>query len=158
MLKRLGFVNVEKGWNWVRSWESELEMEKWNGKVNSSGRKSLWFGVGVELGFEKKVFKGKEISKGLRMRGNELYGSNDWNSLLLYKYDQGVELKEHKDRKWFGKKVVIVNFCKNLVGFKYGGEIYGVRDGEVIEIDSSVVHGVLEVDSERWSLSFRKVI
>ena len=158
MLKRLGFVDVEKGWNWVKSLENELEAETWNRKVTMSGRKSLWFGVGVNLGFQKDLFEGKEISQGLRIRGNELWKGEDWNSVLLYKYEKGVELKDHVDRKWFDQKVVIVNFCKNLVGFKYGGEIYGVRDGEVIEIDSKVIHGVLEVESERWSLSFRKVI
>ena len=62
MLKRLGFVNVDKGWSWVRGLESKLENEKWNGKVNCSGRKCLWFGVGVNLGFRKDLFKGKDIS------------------------------------------------------------------------------------------------
>lgn len=53
--------------------------------------------------------------------------------------------------------MVLVNFCRDEVDFKYGNNIYKLRDGEVIEIDSSVVHGVREVNSERWSLSFRKV-
>jgi hypothetical protein len=156
-MKSLGFINVDKGWNWVKSLEGKLEKERWNGKVNVSGRKCLWFGVGVELGFKKDLFKGKEISNGLRKRGNDLWGGEDWNSILVYKYDRGVELKDHVDRKWLSKKVVIVNLCKDIVDFKYGNEIYKLRDGEVIEIDSSVIHGVREVSSERWSLSFRKV-
>jgi hypothetical protein len=157
MLKRLGLVDVNRGWNWLRSLESELENERWNGKVNCSGRKCLWFGVGVNLGFNKSLFKGKEISNGLRKRGNDLWGDDSWNSILVYKYEKGCELKEHTDRKWLSRKVVIVNFCKDEVDFKYGNEVYKLRDGEVIEIDSSVKHGVKEVKSERWSLSFRKV-
>lgn len=157
MLKRIGFVDVNKGWNWVKSLECELVNDSWNGKFTSSGRKCLWFGVGVNLGFSKSLFEGKEINKGLRKRGNDLWGSEDWNSILVYKYDRGVELKDHIDRKWLSKKVVIVNFCRDIVDFKYGNNIYKLRDGEVIEIDSSVIHGVREVSSERWSLSFRKV-
>lgn len=157
MLKRLGFVDVNRGWNWIKSLENELEDERWNGKVNVSGRKCLWFGVGVNLGFSKSLFKGKEISRGLRKRGNNLWSDDSWNSILVYKYSKGVELKDHVDRKWLSRKVVIVNFCKSEVDFRYGNNIYKLRDGEVIEIDSSVIHGVREVSSERWSLSFRKV-
>ena len=156
-LKRLVFVNVDKGWSWVKGLESELENEKWNGRENCSGRKCFWFGVGVNLGYRKDLFKGKSISNGLRIRGNELWGGEDWNSILAYKYDKGVELKDHVDRKWLSRKVVIVNFCRDIVNFRYGSEIYKLRDGEVIEIDSSVLHGVREVSSERWSLSFRKI-
>ena len=157
MFKRLGFVNVDRGWNFVRSLENELEDEKWNGKVSCSGRKCLWFGVGVNLGYRKDLFKGKDISNGLKVRGNELWGGDSWNSILVYKYEKGVELKDHVDRKWLSRKVVIVNFCKSIVDFKYGNKIYKLRDGEIVEIDSSVTHGVREVESERWSLSFRKV-
>jgi len=156
-MKSLGFVDVNKGWNFVRSLESELENEKWNGKENCSGRKCLWFGVGINLGFRKDVFEGKEINRGLRVRGDELWNGEDWNSILVYKYNKGVELKDHVDRKWLSRKVVIVNFCKNIVDFNYNNKIYKLRDGEVIEIDSSVIHGVREVSSERWSFSFRKV-
>jgi len=156
-MKSLGFVDVNKGWNFVRSLESELENEKWNGKENCSGRKCLWFGVGINLGFRKDVFEGKEINRGLRVRGDELWNGEDWNSILVYKYNKGVELKDHVDRKWLSRRVVIVNFCKNIVDFNYNNKIYKLRDGEVIEIDSSVIHGVREVSSERWSFSFRKV-
>lgn len=156
-MKKLGFVDVNKGWNWIRGLENELENETWNGKVNCSGRKCLWFGVGVNLGFRKSLLEGKEISRGLRKRGNDLWNGDDWNSILVYKYSKGVELKDHVDRKWLSKKVVIVNFCKDLVDFKYGNKIYKLKDGEVIEIDSSVTHGVRQVKSERWSLSFRKI-
>ena len=109
------------------------------------------------LGFKKDLFKGKDISNGLKVRGNELWGGDSWNSILVYKYEKGVELKDHVDRKWLSRKVVIVNFCKSIVDFKYGNKIYKLRDGEIVEIDSSVTHGVREVESERWSLSFRKV-
>ena len=158
-MNNLGFINVEKGWNWLKSIENKLEKEKWNKKVNNSGRKCLWFGVGVELGIKNSVFEGEKISNGLRKRCNELWGSEDWNSILVYKYEKGVELKDHIDRNIFDNKVIIINFCKDLMsGFRYGGEVYWLRDGEVIEIDNKKLHGVCKVSNERWSISIRKVI
>jgi hypothetical protein len=38
MIKNLGSVDVNKGWNWLKSLENNLKRESWNGKVNTSGR------------------------------------------------------------------------------------------------------------------------
>lgn len=163
MLKRLGFVDKNKVWDWVKKSECELENEKWNGKENSSGRKCLWFGVGVSLGFRNTIFKGKEINKGLRTVGNKWWSGDDWNSILLYKYDVGVELKNHIDRDIFDKKVVVVNISNDglfggNVEFIYDNRIEILSKGEVIEFNNKIIHGVKECKSERWSLSFRKVV
>lgn len=157
-MKRLGFVNKEKCWNFVRKLEEEMKTETWNRKTTKSGRNCIWFGIGVELGFNNYKFEGKKIPKGLRIRGNQLYGSDDWNSILIYKYEKNSELKEHIDRDLFDKKVVIINLSKNLTGFKYGGKINWIKDGEVIEINSKIRHGIIKVTEERFSISFRKVI
>ena len=159
----LGFVDKEKVWNWVVKYDSEMKREKWNGKVNGSGRKDLWFGIGVELGFKNKLYKGLEINKGLRLVGNKWWGGEDWNSVLFLKYEEGVELKDHVDRKVFNNKVVVVNISKDSflgenVEFNYGGKLEVLSNGEVIEFNNQVVHGVRRVESERWSLSFRKVL
>ena len=156
MIKRLGFANTEKGWSWVSGWN--FTPEKWNGEINFSGRKSIWLGLEVSLGFNSVVSKGGEISNGLRVRGNELWGNDDWNSVLVYKYGKDMELKNHIDRDVFDKKVVLINFCKVLVAFNYGGKVFWLKNGEIIEFDNSVLHGVSKVASERFSVSFRKVI
>lgn len=163
MLKRLGFVDKEKVWGWVRSFECELENERWNGKENVSGRKCLWFGVGVDLGLNSKVFKGKEINKGLKSVGDKWWGGSDWNSILVYKYEKGCELKSHVDRSIFDKKVVIVNvsfdrFFGGEVEFLYDEKINKLSNGEVIEFNNKIKHGVNKLENERWSISFRKVI
>jgi hypothetical protein len=163
MLGRKGFVDKDKIWNFVKNLENKLNKEKWNGKNNSSGRKCLWFGVGVELGFNCSVFKGEEINDGLRKKCNELWGVEYWNSILVYKYDLGCELKDHIDRDIFDNKVVVVNISvDNLFGgnveFNYGGKIEKLSNGEVIEFDNKILHGVKKVSSERWSLSIRKVL
>lgn len=163
MLKRLGFVDGVKGWSWVKNLESYLEDEKWNKKVNNSGRKCVWFGVGVNLGFNQEIFQGLEIDKGLRTRGNEFWKGDDWNSVLVYKYQKGVELKPHTDRDIFDSKVVLIDISNNnLFGgtteFIYNNKIEILSNGEVIEFDSKITHGLKKVESERWSISFRKVL
>jgi hypothetical protein len=150
-------------WNFVKNFENKLNNEKWNGKENNSGRRCLWFGLGVELGFNCSVFQGEEINNGLRIKCNELWGGEDWNSILLYKYDKGVELKNHIDRDIFNDRVVVINVCENdlfggTVNFFYDGKIEILKDGEIIEFNNKKIHGVRKVTSERWSLSIRKVL
>jgi hypothetical protein len=163
MIIRKGFVNQKKMWNFVKNFENKLNNEKWNGKENNSGRRCLWFGLGVELGFNCSIFKGEEINNGLRIKCNELWGNEDWNSILLYKYDKGVELKNHSDRDIFNDRVVMINICENdlfggTVNFFYDGKIEVLKDGEIIEFNNKKIHGVRKVTSERWSLSIRKVL
>jgi hypothetical protein len=163
MLIRKGFVDKEKIWNFVKNFENKLNNEKWNNKKNNSGRKCLWFGLGVELGFKCDVFEGEKISKNLRIRCDDLWGGNDWNSILIYKYDPGCELKDHIDRDIFDDRVVLVNICEDdlfggSVNFSYDGRIEILSNGEVIEFNNKVIHGVRRVNSERWSLSIRKVL
>ncbi len=163
MLARKGFVDKEKIWSFVKSFEEKLVNEKWNGKENNSGRKCLWLGLGVELGYKCSVFSGEKISSGLRIKCNELWGNDDWNSVLLYKYNAGCELKDHVDRDIFDNKVVVINISMdNLFGgnikFNYDGNIEILSNGEVIEFNNKKLHGIRKVDSERWSLSIRKVL
>jgi hypothetical protein len=163
MLVRKGFVDKNKIWNFVKNLEHKLNNEKWNGKENNSGRKCLWFGVGVELGFNCSIFRGEEINDGLRKKCNELWDGEDWNSILVYKYDPGVELKDHVDRDIFDNKVVVVNISvDSLLGgdveFNYDGKIEKLSNGEIVEFNNKVIHGIRKVSNERWSLSIRKVM
>ncbi len=82
---------------------------------------------------------------------------------MIYKYKVGCELKLHVDRNIFDDRVVLINVCnEDLFGkgtsFIYDGIKYNIKNGEVIEFDNKKLHGVEKVDSERWSLSIRKVI
>jgi hypothetical protein len=163
MFIRKGFVDKIKIWKFVKKFEGKLSNERWNNKVNNSGRKCLWFGLGVELGFNCSVFRGEEISSGLRVKCNELWGSNDWNSVLLYKYDVGCELKSHIDRDIFDDKVVVVNISvDDLFGgnveFFYDGRNEILSNGEIIEFNNKLIHGIKKVNNERWSLSVRKIL
>ncbi|NJO63022.1 MAG: hypothetical protein HC836_33830 [Richelia sp. RM2_1_2] len=125
-IKRLGFVDKNKVWKFVKNYENKLIYEKWNGKLNCSGRKCIWLGFGVDLGINSKVFKGEEINNNLKNRINNIWGNNDWNSILIYKYDVGVELKLHKDRDIFEDRVIVINVSNdNLLG----GNVEFVYDG-----------------------------
>ena len=163
MLIKKGFVDKNKIWDFVKNYENILINERWNGKENVSGRKCIWLGIGVDLGFQNKFYKGLEINNGLRKRCDELWGGEDWNSILIYKYNVGCELKLHKDRNVFDNKVIVINVCNedllgNGINFIYDGKKYNLKNGEVIEFDNKKFHGVEKVNDERWSLSIRKVI
>ncbi|MEA5578640.1 hypothetical protein [Anabaena sp. UHCC 0451] len=162
MLIRKGFVDQVKIWEFVKKYEKMLENERWNRKENVSGRKCLWFGVGVELGFNCSIFEGLEINNGLKNKCNELWSGEDWNSILLYKYSVNCELKSHIDREIFDNKVVVINVSKDdlfggNVEFMYGGKSEILSNGEIIEFNNKISHGVSKVKDERWSLSIRKV-
>ena len=106
MLKFLGMVGegYREGLNeYMRSFE--LVEDKYFGK--KTGRFCKWFGLGVELG-ENKVFEGEKIDERLRVFGNRVWGGEDWNSVLLYRYGVGVGINRHRDRKCFDNKVVVV--------------------------------------------------
>ncbi|AVH74399.1 hypothetical protein NLP_30003 (plasmid) [Nostoc sp. 'Lobaria pulmonaria (5183) cyanobiont'] len=163
MLNRIGFVDKVKVWNFVKTYENLLEVERWNGKQNSSGRKCLWFGLGVELGFKSTVFEGFEINNSLRKKCNDLWCGSDWNSILLYKYQAGCELKNHVDRDIFDSKVIVINISEDSlldgnVEFYYNGNIEILSNGEIVEFNSKISHGIKKLKSERWSLSIRKII
>ena len=161
-MKRLGFVDKNKIWKFVKGYESKLSSERWNGKINSSGRKCIWMGVGVDLGFKNKVFEGEKINDNLRRRINDIWGNEEWNSILIYKYEIGVELRLHKDRSIFEDRVIVINVSNdNLLGgnveFIYEGNKEILSNGEIIEFNNKKLHGVSKVTDERWSISIRKV-
>ncbi|MFL9456030.1 MULTISPECIES: hypothetical protein [Nostocales] len=162
MLIRKGFVDKEKIWKFVKSFEDLLEDETWNGRVNVSGRKCVWLGLGVNLGIKSEVYQGLDIDNGLRRKCNELWSGDDWNSILIYKYEPGTELKEHIDRDLFEDKVVLINVSvDDLFGgnirFIYQGKEEILSNGEIIEFNNKVKHGIKKVDEERWSVSVRKI-
>lgn len=155
---RMGFVDGKLGWDFVKSIEHKMRDEKWNGKVNKSGRQCLWFGVGVELGFNSYCYEGEKIGDNLKKRCNELWGGDDWNSILVYKYEAGVELKSHVDRDIFDNKTIVINLSKSPTGFRWAGRVYWLEDGEWVEFDNKIEHGILKCVSERWSIQIRKVL
>lgn len=162
MLIRKGFVDGDRCWQYVKWFDADMQYEAWNGEINKSLRKCLWFGVGVALGDINMPFKARPIPVSLKKKCVELYGGDDFNSVLFYKYSPGTELKPHCDRFCFSPKVVLINICDDdFLGygtnFIYDTEIYNLRNGEVIEFNSQISHGVQPVDSERWSISIRKV-
>ena len=162
-LLRKGFVNQAKLWEWLRSLEPQLKPETWNGEITKTGRLHCWFGVAVSLGMRSTKSVGLEISAGLRTRTDNLWGGGDWNSILVLKYPPGTKLDTHCDREIFDKRTIVINASRDdLFGsgtkFFYGGDIHNLQNGEVVEFDNSVAHGIRRVDCDRFSVSIRKVL
>lgn len=160
--RRIGFVDQAKLWDWLRSLEPQLTPETWNGQTTKTGRLHCWFGVAVSLGSFSKKITGLEIPSGLKTKINQLWGGEDWNSILVLKYPPGTKLDTHCDRDMFEKRTIVINASQDdLFGagakFFYGGEVHNLQNGEVVEFDNSVPHGVRMVDCDRYSVSIRKV-
>ena len=105
---------------------------------------------------------GLEIPNGLRTKVNQLWEGEDWNSILVLKYPPGARLDTHTDREVFEKRTIVINASRddlfgNGTKFFYGGELHDLENGEVVEFDNSVPHGVRMVDCDRFSVSIRKV-
>lgn len=162
-MKRLGFADKEKLWQFVRTQERILQPETWNGKPNASGRQCIWYGIGCELGFHNQTFTAAPIPQNLRNRATQIWGGDDWNSILIYKYEAGVELKRHIDRQVFHPRTIIINISTdNLFGgdieFEYGDFTEILSHGEIIEFNNQIPHAIRRVSQERWSISIRKII
>lgn len=150
----LGYVDRIKLKNWclgLKGWERE----RWYGREIKEERDIVWFGVGVELG-GNSFFEGNWIGGSLKGRIDEIWGGEDWNSILVYKYGNGSKLNLHVDRDVFDKRVLIIN--SGICLFSYGGNDYWMEDGGIYEINGKVKHGVKRVIGERFSLSVRKVL
>jgi hypothetical protein len=151
--------NVEKYWDWMRLLEGNhrFSAETWNDKINQSGREVCWFGHEVSLGFNPRIVNSRPIPQRIREIGEELWGE-EFNSILIYKYHSGCELKMHVDRDIFDSRTVMINLCKVGVVFVYNGEYQILKDGEIVWFDNKLPHSICKVPELRYSVQFRKVI
>ncbi|MEH2439433.1 hypothetical protein [Nostoc sp.] len=78
-----------------------------------------------------------------------------WDCALLCHYRPGVGMKRHRDHPVFEPPVALVNIGRAT--FRIGKDEYYLEDGQVIQFDSSILHELLPVVSDRWSLSFRRI-
>ena len=64
-------------------------------------------------------------------------------------------MKRHRDHPVFEPLVGLVNI--GHATFRIGNHEHQLEDGQVIKFDSSILHELLPVVSDRWSLSFRRI-
>lgn len=134
-------------------WIKYLGLEEDKFYNNKTGRFCCWLGLGVRLG-TNEIYEAGEIPERLKVLGERLYG--DFNSILIYKYQPGIGINKHKDQPCFDKKVVLVNLGSRCI-FRLGSREINLEIGEIFNFNSQILHSVDPVDSERYSVQFRKV-
>ncbi|MBG1242916.1 hypothetical protein [Nostoc sp. NZL] len=116
-------------------------------------RTHKWFGYElILLKPNAKIKKGHWDARVNRLGDRILPG---WNCALLCHYRPGGGMREHCDHSVFEPLVALVNIGRAT--FRIDNQEYHLEDGQVIRFNSNILHEVLPVVSERWSLSFRRI-
>jgi hypothetical protein len=145
-LRRIDFAKV------VKSSYAPLRLEK-------------WYGYGSNL---------QSIKEG-RVDVNWVEDFPDWlddlrkkffpeaNSVLICKGqrpDSETSIDWHRDHGTFENRVVMINFgyaVFYLQDYYNGTEIYTLKDGEVVDFDSKLLHKSTQSSDERFIITFRRV-
>ncbi|MDZ8183270.1 MAG: AraC family ligand binding domain-containing protein [Nostoc sp. ChiSLP02] len=116
------------------------------------GRTHKWFGYEVILVHPAVIKKGHWDEMVNRLGDRILPG---WNCALLCHYRPGGGMIEHRDHSVFEPLVALVNI--GSANFRIDNHEYHLTDGQVIKFNSNILHELLPVASDRWSLSFRRI-
>jgi hypothetical protein len=137
---------------WCRS-QTVTAKDEWNHKPIKQNRFAKWYGVGVHLGFNSKIYQAEAIDPAVYRRLSPFYPG--FNSLLLLRYGVKANLDLHIDRDCFDPKVVLIN--SGFAIFRHGGKDYTLKNGYVYQFDSKIEHGIVAAEVDRFSLSLRIV-
>ncbi|MEH2395121.1 MAG: hypothetical protein V7K21_26875 [Nostoc sp.] len=116
-------------------------------------RTHKWFGYEVILLKPNAKINPGNWDERVNRLGNRILPG--WNCALLCHYRPGGGMTEHCDHSVFEPLVALVNIGRAT--FRIDNQEYHLEDGQVIRFDSSILHELLPVVSERWSLSFRTI-
>jgi quercetin dioxygenase-like cupin family protein len=130
----------------------QLGMKSMPSSKIASGRTHKWFGYEVILVHPAVIKKG-HWDETVNRLGDRIFPG--WNCALLCHYRPGGGMKPHPEHSVFEPQVALVNIGRAT--FRIDNEEYHLEDGQVIQFDSSIIHELLPVVSERWSLSFRRI-
>jgi hypothetical protein len=85
------------------------------------------------------------------------------NSALICKGnrpDSETSIDWHRDHGTFESKVTMINFGYAVLyvqDYKTGTEVYTLKDGQVVDFDSKLLHKSTQTSDERYIITFRKV-
>lgn len=136
-----------------RDWcEYQSNMKSMPSSKIAFGRTHKWFGNEVILVHPAVIKKG-HWDETVNLLGDRILPG--WDCALLCHYRPGVGMKPHYDHPVFEPLVGLVNI--GHATFRIGNQEHQLEDGQVIKFDSSILHELLPVVSDRWSLSFRRI-
>lgn len=156
---------------------ADLEEEEIGNTI--TGRHCRWYGVGVNKSSGVQNWKAwfpyeaRPITGGLRRLAQDIDPTMTFNSVLLYRYPEGVGIGRHSDKPIYGETVTLVHLCRNLepglfaptepdtTGFLWVMQRSPIllKHGDVVRFNSRAEHGVSPVPSGmvRVSIQFREV-
>lgn len=127
-------------------------------------RLERWYGIGsnlqsINMG-RHKLFEAAAVPPRVFDLGNRLYP--DWHSILLC--GGKTDIDWHFDHGCFEAKAVMVNLgealyreCHQHEGYKpIAWHEHYLTDGEVVEIDTKLLHSAQQLSLERFNLTFRR--
>ncbi|WP_414570215.1 hypothetical protein [Nostoc sp. CCY 9925] len=151
LVETIGYVrsDLQSLYDW-RNYQSR--MKSMSSSRVAYGRTHKWFGYEVILKPNAEIKKGHWDERVNRLGDRILPG---WNCALLCHYRPGGRMIRHCDHSVFEPLVALVNIGRAT--FCIGNQEYQLTDGQVIKFDSGILHELLPVVSDRWSLSFRTI-
>jgi hypothetical protein len=125
----------------------------------ANGRKELWIKRYCDLRRKPTISEGYRDERIERL-GERLLPGFDIGLLLLY--EPGIRIKKHRDHTVFQPMTAAVNLGQATFvmaqqprkGEKLQLDYYALNDGDCICFNSKVLHGIMPVEQERWSIIF----
>ena len=116
-------------------------------------RREIWYEKEVKL-TKKVAILDAPHNPLIHKLGQKWFPGND-SCLVLY-YSTGSRIDKHRDHTATEKKVVQINIGCHVY-ITVNGKRNLVKDGEIIEFNSKLLHETSQALSTRWVLSWRKI-
>lgn len=120
------------------------------------GRLECYYGLAVDLKKQPKIEPALQDQQ-VNALGDRLLPH--WHSALLCKYLPGVGINPHRDHTCFQPWAVMVNIGEAHF-FEYKDQekvVTQLCSGDIVRINTKILHGVEPVTSVRYSLTFRHI-
>ena len=120
------------------------------------GRLECYYGLAIDLKKQPTILPASQDPQ-VTALGDRLLPN--WHSALLCKYPTGVGINPHRDHTCFQPWAVMVNIGKANF-FEYEGRekiVTQLHSGDVVRINTKILHGIEPVQSVRYSLTFRHI-
>ena len=140
----------------LQQWVEQQPVTQLLNSNYARGRLECYYGLAVDLKKQPKISPAYQDPQ-VTALGNRLLPN--WHSALLCKYMPGVGINPHRDHTCFQPWAVMVNLGEAYF-FEYDGRdkvVTPLSNGDVVRINTKILHGVEPVKTVRYSLTFRHI-
>ncbi len=154
MVDIIGHIQTDLGQ--LQTWVEQQPVTELLKSNYARGRLECYYGLAVDLKKQPKIVPARQDVR-VDVLGDRLLPQ--WHSALLCKYLPGVGINPHRDHTCFQPWAVMVNIGEARF-FEYHGRervVTPLHSGDVVRINTKILHGVEPVTSVRYSLTFRHI-